>query len=555
METGMDNRQLNTTLRAGAWSGRATIPVVDGVDLLDTEHAESGIPYGAGDVIGGCSLTKLLCVRANCRLFLGENSRQESVVVKIYEPGTARTTMALRKLNDSLRRKGCPSLMPLIAFGDLEGDIHYEVMPVYQQGTLEGAVLTEDDLIGHILPQLNEALLFLGDFHLVHNDIKPSNLFWKDKASKEIVLGDYDCLTTDNSRDKAGGTPLFMAPERIFTQGKIHTNISDYCSMGLTLIALLLGRPHLENGFNSKDKGPKVVWRYISRCWQGGMEKTGCPIDLNISVKTRALLNCMVQPDKETRKRYCGEYITEWIKTDGHGGVNPLRAHREQVQTVGLRYRNKLILDIPELIKEQENDWEYAVFMLKEHQLDDFVRQFDGRFYEYCQKYAEIDNHSAGLFKLMQSLMPSTRICWLGERFDSLEDFVNRTEKEERYNLMDPFSLFCRACLLSFYLQQAGANEEQIERAREIEKIGKTDPELAVKKLQISLQQKPDFIWHGTTLRSLEDLLAYLENCKEKLDMEVADLYASGAFKVWLDYIQHGNILSAVEKKIMESGI
>ena len=121
--------------------------------------------------------------------------------------------------------------------------------------------------------------------------------------------------------------------------------------------------------------------------------------------------------------------------------------------------------------------------------------------------------------------------------------------------MRDPFSLFCRARLLSFYLQQGGASQEQIKRASEIEEIGKTEPELAVRKLQISLQQKPDFKWHGTAFMSLEEVLAWLEGCGDKLDEEAAGLYASKAFRVWLDYIGHGSFLSTVDKEMMERGI
>lgn len=193
--------------------------------------------------------------------------------------------------------------------------------------------------------------------------------------------------------------------------------------------------------------------------------------------------------------------------------------------------------------------------MLENHQLDGFVRQFDGKYYRYAQEYAEDDDKDAGLFKMMQSLLPSRDFYWRGEHYDSLESFVVQTEEKSRYGLREPFSHFCRARLISFYEERNGAAPAQVKRAAEIEAIGKNSPELAVKKLQISLRQKPDLVWHGTSLLSPEDLLSYLEGCEERLDKEVAELYESKAFRVWLDYIQHGNMLSMVEKQMMESGI
>lgn len=549
METAVHNSQLNRTLPAGAWNGRATIPAVEGITVGQQVDAKTGIPYSTGDIIGQYTLTKYLCGRSHCRLFLGESRRQARVVVKLYEPGIAKSTMAMRKLSDLLHRNGCASLMPLLSYGDLEGEVHYEVMPVYQQGTLEDTVLSEEDLVHHILPQLNKALIFLGENHLVHNDIKPSNLFWKDRSKMEIVLGDYDCLTTDKN-EVAGGTPFYMAPERIYSNNSLHTNASDYCSMGLTLISLLLGKPLLAEGKTVGEDSGNLM-QFLYRRWQ---QPVSCPLAVSVSPKLRTLLNCMVLFDPAERMKYCGEYITNWIERGGIAGGTYVRAG-DRTRINGLRYRDKLILDIPELIEELGKNWDYAVFMLKEHQLDNFVRQFDGRFYTYCLQFAKMQNHSAGLFKLMQSIAPSNDFYWMGEHYESMEEFVDRTDEQQRYSLKDPFSLFCRAKLLSFYLQQRNASQEQIKRASEIEEIGKTEPELAVRKLQISLQQKPDFKWHGTTFVSLEEILAWLEGCGDRLDEEVASLYGSKAFRVWLDYIGHGSFLSTVDKEMMERGI
>ncbi|MDO5132213.1 MAG: protein kinase [Eubacteriales bacterium] len=548
MDAAVRNSRAAKTVQAGAWNGRATIPAVDGISPNPDGQRESGLSYTAGDRIGKYLLTKYLCTGAKSVLFLGEGRRQERVVVKIYEPGTAESTPALRRLGDCLRRAGCASLMPILYYGDLEGGIHYEVMPVYQQGTLENAVITEEEMVRHILPQLNDALRFLGENHLVHNDVKPANIFWKDRGKMEVVLGDYDCLTTDKE-GKAGGTPLYMAPERIYSDGAVHTAASDYCSLGLTLITLLSGRALLDDEETIGAQDRNLLRQRLYRRWQ---RPVSCPPGASLSAKTRSLLNGMIQYGPDAR--YGSEYITSWIANGGIG----VRTYtpRTEVKTIrGLAYRDKLILDIPGLIQVLGEDWKYGCAMLAEHQLDDFVRQFDGRYYDDCQECAGMRNTSAGLFMLMQKISPSADFYWLGEHYRSLEDFVDRTDRQGSYGAKDPFSLFCRAKLLSFYEKQGGASPEQISRAMEIEEEGRKTPELAVKKLQISLRQKPDFQWHGVTLLTLEDLLGYLETCGERLDEEVAELYGSKAFKVWLDYIQHGSFLAATGKLLRESGI
>lgn len=541
--------QADKTLPAGAWIGRATIPFIEGINAENDAEQGNITEYGTGDKIGRFSIVKYLCRGAQSTLFLAEDRRQNRAVVKIYDPEAGQSTLALRKLTDLMRNLGCPSLMPILGYGELEQGIHYEIMPVYQQGTLENAVITEEEMKNSILPQLNEALLFLHKNHLVHNDIKPSNIFWRDRSKKEIVLGDYDCLTSDKDDEKAGGTLLYMAPERIYTEGACHTGASDYCSLGLTLITLLSGRALLDDREAVASTSNEGLRQYLYRRWQSPVS---CPAALPLSPATRNLLNSLMMDKPEAR--HDGEYIASWIK---NGGIGHKTFHQKKEQTFikGLRYKGKLILDIAELIKVLGSDWEFGKYLLENHQLDDFVRQFDGKFYSCSQQCAKEPDKNAGLFKLMLSLSPSRDFYWRGEYYESLEDFVNQTEAQGRYGLNEPFSHFCRVGLISFYEKQNGGTPEQVARAAKIERIGKRDPEEAVKKLQISLRQKPDLVWRGVTLLSPEDLLDYLEKAGEKLDEEVAELYASKAFRVWLDYIQHGSMLSMIEKQMMESGI
>ena len=67
---------------------------------------------------------------------------------------------------------------------------------------------TEEEVTQKLLPQLNEALKVLGDSHLVHNDIKPANIFWKDRSKWEIlkiqnpnVSSEYVCSTVMYRKD------------------------------------------------------------------------------------------------------------------------------------------------------------------------------------------------------------------------------------------------------------------------------------------------------------------------------------------------------------------
>ena len=163
--------QPDKTLPAGAGKGRATIPFIDGINAEKNAEQEIETAYGAGDRIGRFSVVKFLCRGAQSTLYLAEDRRQSRAVIKVYDAKAGRTTMALRKLTDLMRNAGCPSLMPILGYGDLESGGHYEIMPVYQQGTLENAVITEEELKSSVLPQLNDALLFLHKNHFLSSMI------------------------------------------------------------------------------------------------------------------------------------------------------------------------------------------------------------------------------------------------------------------------------------------------------------------------------------------------------------------------------------------------
>ncbi len=533
--------RIERTVPAGAWNGRATIPDVQGVRGAERNPEESAIPYAPGDTVAGFTLTRRLCFGTQSVLFLAENKQQSRAVVKLYEPGAGKTTVALRKLADMLRRRGCDALMPLLSYGDTEEKIHYEIMPVYREGTLEGERFTEEELVRDILPQLNEALRFLGENHLVHNDIKPSNIFWKDRKKRKIVLGDYDCLTGDR-QEKAGGTPLYMAPERIYTDGVEHTSASDYCSLGLTLVSFLYGKPLFEE--ETAETGEQLR-RFLYRRWQ---RQVACPDTLTLSPKLRDLLDRLLQRSPETR--YNGEYISSWLSNDGLGVVAYHNNRKEKKSINGLSFQNRLIMDIPELISALGSDWDFGMFMLSEHQLEGFVRQFNGAFYTICQEYASLKDSAEGLFKLMQTIFPSRDFYWCGAHYESMEEFVDQTEQQEKYGVNEPFCHFCRAGLLSFYEEKNGSGPEQLARAREIEETGRHSPELAAKQLLISLRKKPEYVWHGATLQNLEDLLSFLAQSGDRLDEYVRELYESKAARVWLDYIQQGSLIAEVQKEL-----
>lgn len=145
----------------------------------------------------------------------------------------------------------------------------FEVQEYCTDGTMESRVPkpgsdrppVSPEWITHIfIPQVAAALKYLHEQEIIHRDIKPANIYRKTLAGFEtLVLGDFDISSvleqsrTSRDTQRTAGTWYYTAPEAFprfvddsasGRRGRI-TRSSDYYSLGITLIELLLGTTSL----------------------------------------------------------------------------------------------------------------------------------------------------------------------------------------------------------------------------------------------------------------------------------------------------------------------
>lgn len=528
------------TLPAGTFSAEGpTLPAfaANKTGGIGKDLSSGGaFPALEGVTISGCTIVSAISMRQNSALYLASrDAGHANVVVKLYPQNHKRNSVVLKRL--SILRS--PYLVPLLGFGEYQG-YPFEVMPFYQEGSLEGERLPETTVKSVVLPQLVQALHQLHLAQLVHNDIKPSNLFWK-KKGKGIALGDFGCLSQINAKEDVGGTLAFMAPETVYTKGKMHTAATDVCAMGLTLVALLAGQSPLA------DMDEKTV----RRTWMQGVR---CPT--GIAPGFAAQLQEMLRYDTDKRTNY--DKLLRWMSREkiplADSGATAVQAYRPRarVNQRPLQFKERILLDIPELVEAAGQDWEFACFLLLQHQLSRFLLQFSEEYYQLAEKCARAFDADDGLFRLLIGIQPGKRFAWCGEQYDSLEDFARRSATKAPLRSDSAPAKFLRLGLLEVYLEKNNGTAEQLSLARDLQHRAMTDPDLAITQLLITMSAGPEFTWYGSTFRTMGDVANWLLGRNEDLDSAVEELYRAKQFEAWLDFIQCGRFIPEVKSRMRE---
>ena len=201
---------------------------------------------------------------------LGRGSFKQAYLVR----SQASNTHALKVIRDpvpsartereisSLIRCNHPSIARLVKVGSLAFEAHnvqYIIEEHLPGGTLsqridppgsfdEAAVL---GIGGHLI----DALQHLAQLALVHRDIKPDNIMFRDDMSTPVLV-DFGCVRDLSASSltltwmlQGPGTPYFASPEQLNNQKLLTDWRSDQFSLGVTLyFALTQSHPYQHPG-------------------------------------------------------------------------------------------------------------------------------------------------------------------------------------------------------------------------------------------------------------------------------------------------------------------
>ena len=220
-----------------------TNPVQDDTDMQDV----------AGDyfVLKGIKYKNKQCLSENsgeAQVYLVERDGEE-YVLKIYYP----TFNVNKKMLQAIYNFKFEMIVSLIDYGKVYVDgksRNYELMEYLRGGSMVDYHLNGDiDKFRRIALQAAAALAYCHSNNILHKDVKPSNLFFRDKEHTEVVLGDFgisSMLENDGKLHQTtqARTPIYAAPEMYsdVIDGVVEvTPAADFYSLGITLMYIWLG--------------------------------------------------------------------------------------------------------------------------------------------------------------------------------------------------------------------------------------------------------------------------------------------------------------------------
>lgn len=496
----MPNRTA-VTLQAGQLRQAKTRPV-DSAEHPAAAESTSAVPdtwAWSGRPVLGCRVGQVLAEGGESTVYQAQDAQGRDCVLKRYKD-PQRDRRAIYQRLQELQ----PHHMPqLLAYGMVGGQLWECMERVPGRCLAEEITFSEQELRAVLLPQLVHLLQELHAGGLLHNDLKPENLVW-DASTQTLYLVDFGNMTgfAPQLERGLGVTLSYVAPEILTSLGKAWSAASDVCALGLTLYTLLTGQRLV----------PEANLFQTKLCWQREM-----PYAASLSDGMRRLLRSMLQPEPKDRPDESG--LLHWI------GETEQVAAPQRPAALTVHFRDGELTTAEDLRTAALQDWEQLSFLLQQHQLDAFLRQFRKDAYELCSQCIRQMDPDAGLFELLQTFCPGREIVWHSRCYPELAALL--PEQSE-------LTAFCCAGALSVYCSSNGYTSEQITYAQQLEDLMRKAPALAARQLELALGVRLQFTCGGQQIGTLAELTARLQAGASDLDACVQELVQADGFAAWM---------------------
>ena len=229
-----------------------------------------------------------------------DHQTRETVALKYYRAEVTPKNEVLK----SLVNLEHPNLVALRGYGQWGGHF-YEVQEFCEGGGVTDLLpLSEADLKSW-LGQMVSGLKFCHDHGIVHRDVKPGNLLFRDRERTQLVIGDFGISSFLAEEEGRQITRTYMfftmdyaSPEQLRLRQV--SAATDYYSLGITLIHLFLGHtPFADLAYH------EVVDAHL----QGNV-----PIPEGLSDRFQTLLKGLLHKNADYRWGY--DQVMAWLRDE-----------------------------------------------------------------------------------------------------------------------------------------------------------------------------------------------------------------------------------------------
>lgn len=438
-------------------------------------------------------------------------------VAKIYK----RQFAIKQEVIDALLKIDSPYVAKLYETGSHNG-FPVEILPYYENGSLQGKTFSEDELVRGIIPNINEGLHAIHSAGIIHKDLKPSNIMLNsdgetvsiiDFGISSAVEGNNTILVT-----KTGMTPEYSAPEtfkNIFYEG------SDYYSFGITLFELFCGYTPYAN------MQPEEIEQYVS--------VQRIPFPENMTPLMQDFISALTYYDISYRKnknnpnrRWTYDEVRKWLDGEplvipGEGVGNAGKGAMPAYQFLGESYT-----DPAQLVSAFAKNWEEGKKQLFRGYITSHFRTYNQDIARKCQAAEEEAGRENGrddiiFWKLLYQIHPKLKgFYWKGQTFESLPAFGRDVLEKLWDRDHSQFSYYASILgekLLSQYVLQAQPKNEKLKKAAaaiedsyELEKTNGTDMRRTYYLMAYTLSGQKLLLLDGEQFRTVGELAGYMRS-------------------------------------------
>lgn len=188
----------------------------------------------------------------------------EAFALKIFKSAilTERTAREI----DAMQRCQHPSIARVLALGqftDVGDSFLFSIEEFLAGGSFSERLaprgLMSKNTFYPIVLQLTDALSHIAALDLVHRDLKPDNIMFRDTGDTPVIV-DFGLVRDLNATSvtaswamRGPGTPYFASPEQLNNEKHLIDWRSDQFGLGVTMIVALTGRHPYENVGDTAD--------------------------------------------------------------------------------------------------------------------------------------------------------------------------------------------------------------------------------------------------------------------------------------------------------------